>query len=69
MYKWERNYKEIGNYSTGELLIRLGMEIKSYPKVVPGRYLDFIELQNKFNDDKITTEEFSETIKSFIREF
>ena len=28
--KWEKSPKYVGNYSTGELLIHLGMDIKKY---------------------------------------
>lgn len=59
MRKWEKDYREVGNYATGELLIRLGMLIAKNPMdTLPKEYLEFIDLQNDFNEDRISVDEF-----------
>lgn len=71
--KWEKSPKYVGNYSTGELLIHLGMDIKKYENLgllcLPDRFVDFIEMTNDFNNDKITVKEYNEWIIRIINQY
>ena len=71
--KWEKSPKYVGNYSTGELLIHLGMDIKKYQNLdllcLPDRFVDFIEMTNDFNNDKITVKEYNEWIIRIINQY
>jgi len=69
--KWEKAPKYVGNYSTGELLIHLGMDIKKYENLdllcLPDRFVDFIEMTNDFQKDKISIKEYNEWIVKTIK--
>ena len=64
--KWEKSPKEVGNYSTGVLLIEFGKIIKRSPDTVYCM-LDFIDATNELNNDEMTVKEYNEFIISRIK--